>query len=128
MTAMALAMTAALLAAPLKGPGPWILTCEVGGHEDGAPARVFRLGPQLFQEWSARDKTFGYNLCASFPCVARRDRLEGEISSTTLVLTITVDPATGTASWRTQGAANMKRSSGPCSIRPDAPDGKKAAP
>jgi hypothetical protein len=124
MTAMALAMTAVLLAAPLKGPGPWILTCEVGGHEDGAAARVFRLGPQLFQEWSQRDNKFGYNMCASFPCVTRPDRFEGEISSTTVILTIAVDPHAGTASWRTQGAANLKRNSGPCSIKPDVAPGK----
>jgi hypothetical protein len=113
---------AAAQAAPPAGPaeGPWILTCDMPASETGATHRVFRIAPKVFQEWQPGRKTFGNNLCASFPCAADRDRLEGTISSTSVVLTVQVDRRTGGATWRTQGASNLARSTGACTIEKEA--------
>jgi hypothetical protein len=103
-----------------KTAGPWILACDVAtsGATD-APHRTFRLGPQLFQEWKPDERRFGPNLCLSFKCSADRDRLEGTLSSNSLILTIQMDPARKAASWRTVGASGLSRTTGPCSIAPD---------
>lgn len=112
---------AARAAAPPAGP--WILTCDM--PSSAAPAttahRVFRIGPRLLQEWRPDDKRFGNNLCASFACAADRDRLEATISSPSLILTVQVDRRTGGATWRTQGASNLARSNGSCTIQPETP-------
>ena len=107
-------------AAPTKRTGPWILTCDMPTKAAPAAQRVFRLGPKLFEERKA-DGRFGYNLCASFRCAVDHQRLEGVISSPSLILTVTYDPATSQAGWRTQGASGLSRSSGRCAVAPDAP-------
>src|SRR5436190_21855464 len=106
------AMTAAILAVGLMqatagaapGAGPWIVSCDMPAA-DAAPGaathRTFRLGPQLFQEWQPGSRSFGSNLCLSFPCTRDKGRLEGSISSNSLVVTIRLDPAANAASWRT---------------------------
>jgi hypothetical protein len=105
-----------------KAAGPWILACDVatpGATSTPAAHRTFRLGPQLFQEWKPDERRFGANLCLSFKCSADRDRLEGTLSSNSLILTIQVDPARKSASWRTVGASGLSRTTGPCSLAPD---------
>ena len=110
-------------AAAGTGKGPWILTCDMesapGAHRPMAQ-RVFRLAPKLFQEWRPDMKSWGYNLCSSFPCAADTAAVEGVISSPTLVLTIRLDRKTGAGSWSTQGASGLTRSSGACTVEPEA--------
>jgi hypothetical protein len=127
MIAMAVAVLAGLLAQGASRAGPeagpseaWILTCDMPRPEAAADKRVFRIAPKFLAEWNASANAFGYNLCDSFPCVVRTDRLEGVISSPTVVLTISLDRAAGTAAWRAQGASGLSRTSGACAIRPDA--------
>lgn len=111
---------AAAMAAPAPAEGPWILTCDMPSATSSASAtRVFRIAPKVFQEWRPADKTFGNNLCASFPCSADRNRLEGTISSSSVVFTVQVDRRTGGATWRTQGASNLAKSTGACTIHPE---------
>lgn len=122
--AAAIAAALALVAAGAQHPpGPWILTCNMAGpgeDQNGPKAhRMFRIGPHLFEAWNPEKKAFGRNLCVSFSCVGSKDRLEGVISSPTLSLTVTLDPATGQASWRALGASNLKTTNGPCTARPD---------
>ena len=104
---------AAALAAGSPAPPTWRLTCQMG-----AP-RIFRIGPQLFEAWDAQTQRFGYNLCQSHACVGRKDLMEGEISSPSLTLTVSLDPRTGRASWRTLGASGLKTTSGPCEAKPE---------
>jgi hypothetical protein len=99
--------------------GAWILTCDMPRREAPADKRVFRLGPKLFQERNASTGSYGYNLCDAFPCVARADRMEGTIRSTTLSLTISLDPTARQASWRAEGASGLSRSSGACLVSAD---------
>lgn len=118
--ALSLAAGPLASAAALTGSGPWILTCDMPSADPSVPApRVFRIAPKVFQEWRSTDKKFGNNLCDSFPCTADRNRLEGAISSTSVVLTVQVDRRTGGATWRTQGASNLARSTGVCTIHPE---------
>ena len=123
MIAMAVASAALLLQAgtgTATAQGPWILTCDVGTSAQGqTETRTFRLGPNLFQEWKPADKQFGPNLCLSFECKAAPDRLEGVLSTATLVLTIGLDRQSGQATWRTLGASGLARSSGVCAMKPD---------
>lgn len=125
--ATALALTAA---AGTPGAGPWIVTCNMAGPgESPASAnaqRVFRIGPHLFQEWKPEKNAFGRNLCVAFSCIGAQDRLEGVISSPTLSLTVTLEPATGRASWRALGATGLKTTSGPCAVRLEAAAAKAA--
>ncbi|MFL5297908.1 MAG: hypothetical protein ACJ798_16145 [Phenylobacterium sp.] len=97
------------------GAGPWIVTCDVGAQ---AP-RIFRLGPKLFQEWKPAQASFGSNLCLSFPCHGDGHRLEGAISSATLILTITLDLDNGAGAWRAVGASGLSRTQGACSVGAD---------
>ena len=97
--------------------GAWILHCQMPSTASASSERVFRIAPRVFQEWKPADKAFGHNLCASFPCSANRNRLEGTISSPSVVLTVQVDRRTGGATWRTQGASNLAASTGACTIR-----------
>ena len=105
----------------------WIVTCAMPqpAGNTAAPAsapassRVFRLGPGLFQELQPDGKAFGPNLCMAFPCVREPGRLVGVISSSTLVLTVTLDPDAGAASWKTVGASGLARPSGDCALRSD---------
>ena len=134
MAASAVALLLQASASPTApDPGAWIVTCAMGALDRAAsgPAadapRVFRLGPQLFQEWNPATQAFGPNLCLSFSCSSDANRLEGVISSNTLVLTISLDRQAGQANWRTQGASNLRRSSGTCAMKPDVAPAKPGA-
>jgi hypothetical protein len=113
------------VAAAAPSQGPWILTCNMAGPNEAASSpnaqRVFRIGPQLFQQWLPQKNAFGRNLCISHRCERAADHLGGTISSPSLVLTVTLDLTRGTASWRTQGASNLRTNSGPCTVGPDKP-------
>lgn len=132
MISLAFSVAAALMQAAAPAPaapspsapaaGPWILTCDVGGAT--APGgeggrRVFRLAPRQLQEWSPTMKSFGPNLCEIFACRTDPQRLEGVITSASVALTIAANPAARTASWSTQGATNLGRASGPCTMEPE---------
>jgi len=93
-------------------PGPWIVTCDVGQPEP----RVFRIAPRLFQEWRPERKQFGSNLCQSFACHGDRHRMEGSISSATLVFTVSLDVDRGQGSWRAIGSSGLSRRDGPCTV------------
>jgi hypothetical protein len=112
-------------AAPGKhgASGFWILVCEMPTAGAGEPAdgrRTFRLGPQSFQERKPGHVSFGSNLCRSFSCVSEGERMQGTISSASLVLTISLDPRTRRATWKTAGASGLGRTSGNCSVEPEA--------
>jgi len=115
---------AAALVLPTASAGPWILTCNVqpaaGSALSMEPQRIFRIAPRLLQQWRPADKRFGPNLCASYSCVADKNRLEGTVSSASLSLTIRLDLASGRAVWSTQGASGLRASSGDCTVRPEA--------
>jgi hypothetical protein len=121
MTAAAVALLLAPSAAGMASPqGAWILKCDMASPaEAAAGVRTYRLGRNLFQEWKPDTKAFGPNLCLSFACKADSDRLEGVLSAATLTLTISLNPQTSQASWRTVGATQLGRSSGVCSAAPD---------
>jgi len=106
--------------APRAIEGAFILNCQMPSAGSAPSERVFRIAPRVFQEWRPADKAFGNNLCASFPCSANRDRLEGTISSASVVFTVQVDRRTGGATWRTQGASNLATSTGACTIHKEA--------
>lgn len=121
------ALAAALLSigGTASAQGRWIATCDLqaapGDTKSEPVRRIFRLGPNLIQEWSAYEKVWGTNHCLAFACVVQKDRLEGTISSRTVDLTITVDPVAGTAAWRAAGASGFNRSSGTCAVKPEPP-------
>ncbi len=124
-TSLAAALAAALaafasqaLAAAAVGDA-WILRCQVDSATTGV--RTFRIAPKLLQEWSPSDHGFGPNLCLSFACKVDRDRLEGAVSSASLILTLSVDRKTGQGSWRTVGASGMKQTSGTCQAEREKP-------
>lgn len=112
---------ASLLVAQAPASGGWILTCDKAPTGPGAAAqtRTFRLGPGRLQEWKADQKVFGPNLCQVFRCRADRGRLEGAIESASVIFTITYDPQTKRASWRTTGVSGGARTSGACAARPE---------
>jgi hypothetical protein len=101
------------------GSGFWILSCEMPTPAATDAVRTFRLGPKSFQERKPGQKAFGSNLCNSFPCAADERRIQGTISSASLILTITLDPQTGSATWGTAGASGLSRKSGACSVHPE---------
>jgi hypothetical protein len=103
-----------------NSPSSWIVSCDLGSKGDAGP-RVFRLGPEVFQEWKPETRSFGPNLCQSFQCLADASRLQGTIRSTTLTVTIQVEPGRQEATWQTQGASGLSRTSGACTIQPDKP-------
>jgi hypothetical protein len=121
-----LALSAPALDAAPAGPGTsgaWILNCRI---DDAArTVRTFRVAPRLLQEWKPADKRFGPNLCETFSCKADRERLEGTISSASLILTLSVDPRNGRGSWKTVGASGLKQTTGPCDAKREAPGQKK---
>lgn len=129
-TALALALTLTAAGAPAQGP--WILACNMAGPEEDQSGpnahRMFRIGPQLFQAWNATANQFGPNLCASYSCRGDRARLEGEISTSTLVLTISLDLATHQGAWRTTGASNLRATHGPCSVKADDASARPSTP
>ncbi len=109
-TALLLALWAPATDTP-TGDG-WILRCHVDGA--GQAVRTFRVAPKELREWRPADQRFGPNLCLTFACKADRDKLEGQISSASLILTLRVDRASGQGSWSTVGASGLKQTSGPC--------------
>jgi hypothetical protein len=121
-SALALAVTLVAAGAP-TAQGPWIVTCDLTrapGAEQGVNGqRIFRLGPHLFERWDPVGKQFGPNLCESLTCRSVPGKLETDISSATLIVTISLDLATHSASWRTQGASNLNATSGSCSVKAD---------
>jgi len=90
----------------------WILQCRIDSTTQAV--RTFRAAPRLLQEWRPDDKRFGPNLCEIFSCTADRDRLEGVMTSASLILTLRVERSSGQASWKTVGASGLKETSGPC--------------
>ena len=127
-TAAASAALALLAAASAPTQAPWILTCSVtppAGTPGAAPTnRIFRVGAGLLQEWQPAEHEFGVNRCLANSCVAEKGRLEGVISSATVILTISLDPEAGKASWRTVGASNLGASSGSCALKHDSAKAK----
>lgn len=123
MISLVVGVAAALLqtsGAPLQGA--WILTCDLpsaAAPQAAGARRVFRLAPGSLQEWDNESKDFGSNLCEVFACRTDSGRLEGTITSASLILTIAADPAARQATWRTQGATNLGRSSGTCGMEPE---------
>jgi hypothetical protein len=122
-------LLAALLVA-LLAPGPanapsgqaWILRCQVDSAQQ--TVRTFRVAPRMLQEWRPIDESFGPNLCEVFSCTADRERLEGVITSASLILTLRVDQASGRGSWKTVGASGLKQTSGPCGAEREKPGQK----
>jgi|GraSoiStandDraft_4_1057263.scaffolds.fasta_scaffold44035_3 hypothetical protein len=117
------AILAAALAAALPPPETWILSCDIPRVGDSASARtaprVFKLGPKLFQEWKADTNRFGTNLCEAFTCAADRDQLTGTLTSASVILTVTMNPAAGAGGWMTTGATNLSRTHGRCTAKPE---------
>ena len=100
----------------------WILRCQVDSAEQ--TVRTFRVAPQLLQEWRPVDRKFGPNLCQTFSCKADRDKLEGVISSASLILTLRIDRTTNQGSWSTVGASGLKQTNGPCTAEHEKPGQK----
>lgn len=111
LTGLFLALLAPGLAEPPTADA-WILRCRIDSATQAT--RTFRVAPRLLQEWRPADKRFGPNLCETFSCKADRDRLEGVLSSASLILTLRIDRASGQGSWSTIGASGLRETSGPC--------------
>jgi hypothetical protein len=120
-----LALAAATTTTPPAAPATaLVLTCDMG-PPPGQPAaasqvRVFRIAPGSFQEWRTAERRFGNNLCLSFPCAREQGHLRGVIRSTSLEVTVEVDPAAGAGSWKALGASGLSRSAGPCRVQTEA--------
>ena len=115
----------ALTSTNAEGPA-FILRCQMGDSRPGWAGaevwRTFRLGPNSFQEWKADEHKFGPNLCGAFACSADKNRLQGTIGSSTLVVTIELTPERRQGSWSASGASGLNRTSGPCLVQsPTAP-------
>jgi hypothetical protein len=114
----------------LLAPGPaeapagdtWILNCRIDSTTQAV--RTFRVAPRLLQEWRPADKQFGPNLCEIFSCTADRRRLEGVMTSASLILTLRVERPSGKGSWKTVGASGLKETSGPCTVEREKPGQK----
>ena len=126
MLRVGLALAALFLgaAAPAPGkPASWILRCDIPQPAKAGPAasgpRTLRIAPKVLQEWNPTDKKFGPNLCDSFQCRWAARRLEGTLTSASLMVTVQVDASRKRASWRTQGASGLKKTSGSCSVEPE---------
>jgi hypothetical protein len=104
----------------------WILRCRIDSTTQAE--RTFRVAPRLLQEWKPADKQYGPNLCEVFSCTADRDRLEGIMTSASLILTLRVDQKSGRGSWKTVGASGLKETNGPCGVEREKPGQKPAAP
>lgn len=114
---VSIALLAQAAAGAPPSPSSWILTCDMGATGQ----RVFRLGPQVFQERKPGTRSFGPNLCQSYQCLADANRLQGSIRSTTLTVTVQVEPGRQRSTWQTQGASGLSQTSGICTIQPDEP-------
>jgi hypothetical protein len=127
MPLIALAIIALLAPGPAPAAtGAWILHCQIGEAPDGqgsqggqGEVRTFRVAPKVLQEWRPADRRFGPNLCETFACKVDRARLEGVISSASLILTLRVDRDTGQGSWSTVGASGLKQTRGACRVEPE---------
>ncbi|WP_436013781.1 hypothetical protein [Phenylobacterium sp. LjRoot219] len=125
-------VAAALLQAgggPLQGA--WRVTCDVAAspvQQEPRQPRVFRLAPRTLQEWSPVSKDFGPNLCGVFVCTTDGGRLEGTITTASMILTIAADPAARQATWRIKGASASGRSSGACTMEPERSQPNAAPP
>ena len=97
----------------------WILRCRIDSATQAV--RTFRIAPRSLQEWKPGDKQFGPNLCEVFSCTADRDRLEGVMTSASLILTLRVDQPSGQGSWKTVGASGQKQTNGPCAVEREKP-------
>lgn len=111
--------------ADASASGAWVLRCRIDSPTQAV--RTFRVAPRLLQEWRPADKAFGPNLCEVFSCTADRKRLEGVITSASLILTLRVDQASGQGSWKTVGASGLNQTSGPCEVDREAPARKPEA-
>ncbi|KQY35901.1 hypothetical protein ASD38_04995 [Caulobacter sp. Root487D2Y] len=118
---MAGLLIAFLAPGPAEAPksDTWILRCQIDPTTQAV--RTFRVAPRLLQEWRPADKQFGPNLCEVFSCTADRDRLEGVMTSASLILTLRVDRPSGQGSWKTVGASGLKKTSGPCAAEREKP-------
>ena len=108
-------------AATARTQAPHVLSCEIPAPitataaSDAKPApRIFRLSKGRFEAWNPQEQAFSENLCEVFTCTARADRLEGSLSSASVVYTVGVDAGTGRAYWRVLGASNLPRAEGSC--------------
>lgn len=122
------ALLITLLAVGLADPptsDALILRCRIDSTTQ--TTRTFRVAPKLLQEWKPAEKGFGPNLCEVFSCTADRAKLEGVIASASLILTLSVDRASGRGSWKTVGASGLKQTSGPCAVEREKPAQKPAA-
>jgi hypothetical protein len=128
--ALAPILAVALAAAQPPVAERWILTCDIpsGPANAAQPAapRVFRLGPKLFQEWKPDTNRFGTNLCEAFTCAADRDNLTGTLTSASVILTVTMNPASGSGGWTTTGATNLPQTQGRCTAEPETAGAKAA--
>lgn len=118
---------AALQASAAGAQSPRFLSCDIPspiGIEGSAPAapsgpRIFRIAPGSFSEWDQSDHEFGPSLCEAFTCHADAQRLEGTITSASIIYKIGVDHTTGVGYWRAKGASNLTRNEGACSLIAD---------
>lgn len=97
----------------------WILQCRIDSTRE--TVRTFRVAPRLLQEWKSADKQYGPNLCEVFSCTADRQRLEGVLTSASLILTLGVDQSSGRGSWKTVGASGLKETNGTCAAEREKP-------
>lgn len=113
-------LAAAIADSPTPPAGDaWILRCKVDSATQAT--RTFRVAPKVLQEWRPADKRFGPNLCETFACKVDRGKLEGSITSASLILTLRLDRQSGQGSWSTVGASGLKQTSGPCAVERDKP-------
>lgn len=118
---------AALQASSAWSQSPRFLSCDIPspigieGSAGAAPIgpRFFRIAPGSFSEWNSRYHEFGPSLCEAFTCIADAQRLEGTITSASMVYSIGVDRTTGRGYWRAKGASNLPRTEGTCSLIAD---------
>ena len=118
---------AALPASAAWSQSPRFLSCDIPapmgieGSATAAPSgpRIFRIAPGSFSEWDQDERAFGPSLCEAFTCKADAQRLEGTITSASIIYTIGVDHTTGVGYWRAKGASNLPRNEGTCSLIAD---------
>jgi hypothetical protein len=120
-------LLAALPAGAVAAAPTWIATCDTSAPGGPPGVRTFRVGAGLLQEQRADDKAFGPNLCLSFSCTGDRGKLEGRLESSSLIFTLSFDPAERTAAWHTVGASGLARTSGSCTVRQETAPSKVAA-
>jgi hypothetical protein len=114
---------ATLQAVAATSPQPRVLACDVPDTVRAAPGaaaplptkeRVFRIGPGRLEEWSGTYGDFGPNLCEVATCVAEPGKMEGAISTASVVYTIGVDAVSGAGYWRVIGATGFRQTHGTC--------------